>query len=131
MESAPFFSQNGLREWGRFELVSSVRSRMRRRGNRHLCWQKCAQFANIRGETASARLWQAVASDELPAVGCGLGSFLGDAIALRSAAPMPTAFFRVRRASEVAALNLSEIGVDPSTGAGDIEVRRQKNGQLA
>ena len=66
---------------------------------------------------------------DLPAVRCGLGSSLEAALALRDASSMPTAFFRVRRASEVAALNLSEVCVDSSTGTADIKVRRQENGQ--
>ena len=77
----------------------------------------------VRGESALARLRQAVARKDSPVVGCGLGSFLEDALALRAASSTPTACFGVRRASEVAALNVSEVCVDSSTGAADIKVR--------
>ena len=66
-------------------------------GNHHFCW------GDFCGEPALARLRQAVASEDLPAIGRGLGTFLKDAVALRSAALTPTAFFGVRRALEVTA----------------------------
>ena len=54
---------------------------------------------------------------------------MGNAVALRSAASMSIVFFGPRRASEVAALDLSEACVDLTAGAVDISVRRQKNDQ--
>ena len=65
-----------------------------------------------RGETDLARLRPTVASDDPPAVGFGIGRFFEDAVVVRSAASMSVAFFGVRRASEVAALDLSEISAD-------------------
>ena len=46
----------------------------------------------ISGESALARLRQAVARKDLLTVGCGLGSFLEDALAPRAASSMSTAF---------------------------------------
>ena len=43
---------------------------------------------------------------------------------------MSTAFSGARRASEVAALNASEVRVDSATGTVDIKVRRKKNDQV-
>ena len=62
--------------------------------------------------------------------------FFEDAVALRSAASMSIAFSGVRRASEIAVLDLSEVCVDLTAGTVDIKVRRQENdhfgvGQLA
>ena len=83
----------------------------------------------IFGYTGVARWRQAVAGNDLPAGGSGLGCFWGDGAAARSAASMSIAFLGVRRASEVAALDLSEFSVDLSTGAVDAKLRRQKNDQ--
>ena len=84
----------------------------------------------IRGESALARLRQAVARKDLPAFGCGLGLFLRGALTLRAVSSMSTAFFGVRRASEGAALNVSEVRVDLSAGIVDTRVRRQKKCQF-
>ena len=75
----------------------------------------------IREEVASASFRQAVAR---------LGSFLVDALALRAPSSMAAAFLGVRFASEVAALNVSEVCVDSVTGVVDIKVRRRKNDQF-
>ena len=56
--------------------------------------------------------------------------FCEHAVALRSAAATSIASFGVRQTSEVAALGLSEVCVDLSAGAADINVRRQKNDQF-
>ena len=74
------------------------------RGNRHLCQQSCALFL--------------------------FADFLEGATALRPAASMSIDFFSIRRASEVAALDLSYVSADLSTGAVDIRVRRQKTDQF-
>ena len=79
------------------------------------------------GGTGLPRSLQAVASNDLPAVGRGVGYSSEDAVAARPATSMSIAFFGVRRASEVAALDLSEVSVDLVTGAVDTEMRRQKN----
>ena len=66
----------------------------------------------------------------MPAVGCGPGSFLEDAQALRAASSIPDALLCVRRASEVAALNVSGVRADSLAGTVDVEVRRQKDDQF-
>ena len=71
-----------------------------------------------------------VASNDLPALVCGVGCFLEDAFAARSAASVSIDFFGVRCAAEVAALDLSEVSVDLSTGAADTRVRREKNDEF-
>ena len=83
----------------------------------------------MRGESAVARLRHAVARRDLPPVGCGLGYFLRDDIALRAASSLSIAFFGERRASEVAAPS-SQVCADSSTGTVGIEVRRQKDAQF-
>ena len=84
----------------------------------------------VRGEAGRARLGQVVAGAALPSVGRGLGCFLGNAVALRSAASISIAFFGPRRASEAAALDLSEACVDLTTGGVDINVRCEENDQF-
>ena len=88
-----------------------------------------ARSAQLWGICLSLVRW-AVARKNLPAVGCGLDSFLEDALALRAASSTSAAFFGVRRASEVAALNASEVRVDLATGIVDIKFRRQKDDQF-
>ena len=102
------------------------RSRVRATSEKSPLLLEVMRAVRIRGESASAHLRQAVARKDLPAIGCGLGSTLEDTLTLRAASSMSTAFFGVRRASEVAALDLSEVCVDPSTGLADIKARRQK-----
>ena len=58
------------------------------------------------------------------------GFFLGRAVAVRPAASMSIAFFGVRRASEVAAVDPSQVSVDLSTGAVDIQVCHHKTYQF-
>ena len=59
-----------------------------------------------------------------------LGSFLAGGLALRAPSSMAAASLGVRRASEIAALNVSEVCVDSVTGVVDIKVRRRKNDQF-
>ena len=82
----------------------------------------------IPGEAGLARLCQAVAGVELPAVSCGFGFFLEGTVAFRRVDV--DRLFGVRRASEVAASDLSEVCVDLSAGTVDITVRRWKNDQF-
>ena len=82
----------------------------------------------VRGESSSSRLRRAASRKDLPTVGWVLGALLEDALTLRAASTMSTAFFGARRASEVASLNASEVCVDSPTGIADIKVSCQKNG---
>ena len=78
---------------------------------------------SVRGAACWARLRRAATNSDFPAAGCGLGRSSEDFVARLSAASMSIAFFGVRRASEVAALELA-------AGTVDIKVRRQKNDQF-
>ena len=69
-----------------------------------------------------------MARKDFPAGRCGFGSFLEDALTLRAASSTSTAFFGIRRASDLAALNATKVCVDSATGTVDTKVRRQKNG---
>ena len=73
--------------------------------------------ARLRGESTIARLRQAVARKDLPAVGCGLSSFREGALTLRAATSIPTA------------LQVSGASVAVATGIVDIEIRHRKNAQ--
>ena len=62
--------------------------------------------------------------------GSALGSLLEDAMVLRSAVSLSVAFFGARRASEVAALRVSDVRVREAFEDVKISVRCQKNDQF-
>ena len=94
-----FAAESGLREWGFPGIESSAPASI------------CPRAVCPRGETSLGRLRVAVRSSDLPLTGSGLGSLLEDAMVLRLAVSLSVAFFGVPRASEVAALRVSDVCV--------------------
>ena len=75
------------------------------------------------------RLKGAVGRQDLAPGGIGLGQLLPHAMALRGAVSAPLAFFGVRRASEVAALRIKDVQVEPDGSMLSLSVRQQKSDQ--
>ena len=83
-----------------------------------------------RAEVSCARLRQAMGCSDLPSGCAGLGQMLEHAMAIRRAVSVCSAFFTVRRASEIAGLLTPDASVDEAVGAAELIVRRHKNDQL-
>ena len=84
-----------------------------------------------RAGTGSVRLRSALGNSELPSSGPGLGAPVDDALVMRCAVSASVAFLAVRRASQIAALRVSDATVDDSAGAIELKMRCQKNDQLS
>ena len=81
-------------------------------------------------ESCAARLSQAAGGLDLHPGGSCLGSTVEGAVALRCTVSVASAFFVVRRASEIAALTTSDVEVDVPAGVVRLKIRAQRNDQL-
>ena len=101
----------------------------------HVSTEKCppllsdVRAACTRGGSSLALLRQAVRSSDLPSSGLGVGPLLEDAMVLPSAVFTSVAFFGVSRASEVAALRVSDACISGSASDVEISVRRRRRDQ--
>ena len=83
-----------------------------------------------RAEASAICLRQALGNSELPPVGVGFGAFVDDALSLRCAVSAPLEFFGASRATEIAALSVSDVTADVRAGLVELQIRAQKNDQL-
>ena len=72
---------------------------------------------------------RAVGGSDLPPNGAGLGAWVDEALSLRCAVSVSWAFFRVVRASEIAAFTEADVVVDELAGAVELKIRCRKNDQ--
>ena len=83
-----------------------------------------------RAETSNVRHRQAAGNSDLPSSGSLRGALLDDALVLRCVASASLAFFGVRRASETAALRLTDVVANVPNGVIELKVGCQKKGRL-
>ena len=83
----------------------------------------------VKAKTSAARLRRAVGGSDLPPNGAGLGAWVDEALSLRCAVSVSWAFFRVVRASEIAAFTEADVVVDELAGVFELKIRCRKNDQ--